>query len=226
MPNKSDAPQIDSLDVRAYTIPTEQPEADGTLEWDSHTIVLVEARAGGQAGIGYSYTQTAAVDVISGKLADVVTGCDALRVGAAWAAMWPAVRNYGQTGVVSTAISAVDIALWDLKSRLLDRALVDVIDAVHGATPIYGSGGFCNYTDVELTDQLRGWVSAGIPRVKIKTGREPERDRHRLSVARAAIGDRVELFADANGAFSRTQALRWAEIYRDFDVRWYEEPVT
>jgi len=226
MPNKSDAPQIDSLEVRAYTIPTEQPEADGTLKWDSHTIVLVEARAGGQAGIGYSYTQTGAVEVISGKLADVVTGCDALHVGAAWAAMWPAVRNYGQTGLVSTAISAVDIALWDLKARLLDRALVDVIDAVHDATPIYGSGGFCNYTDEQLADQLRGWVGAGIPRVKIKTGREPQRDQDRLGVARAAIGDDVELFADANGAFSRAQALRWAEIYRDFDVRWFEEPVT
>jgi L-alanine-DL-glutamate epimerase-like enolase superfamily enzyme len=226
MPNKSDAPQIDSVEVRAYTIPTEQPEADGTLEWDSHTMVLVEARAGGQAGIGYSYAQTGAVDVIRDKLADVVTGRDALRVGAAWSAMWAAVRNYGQTGLVSMAISAVDIALWDLKARLLDQALVDILDAVHDAAPIYGSGGFCNYTDEELTEQLQGWVGAGIPRVKIKTGREPERDHHRLEVARNAIGDGVELFTDANGAFTRTQALRWAEIYDDFDVRWFEEPVT
>jgi L-alanine-DL-glutamate epimerase-like enolase superfamily enzyme len=226
MPDKGDAPQVDSVEARAYTIATEQPEADGTLEWDSLTMVLVEARAGGQSGIGYSYTQTAAVDVINDKLADVVTGCDALRVGEAWAAMWPAVRNYGQTGVVSTAISAVDVALWDLKARLLDLPLVDTIDAVHEATPIYGSGGFCNYSDQQLTDQLQGWVNAGIPRVKMKTGREPARDRHRLEVARAAIGDGVELFTDANGALSRSEALRWAEIYADFDVRWFEEPVT
>jgi L-alanine-DL-glutamate epimerase-like enolase superfamily enzyme len=166
------------------------------------------------------------VDVVNGKLADVVTGHDALRVGEAWAAMWPAVRNYGQTGVVAMAISAVDIALWDLKARLLDLPLVDALDSVHDATPIYGSGGFCNYTDEQLTDQLQGWVEAGIPRVKIKTGREPQRDRHRLAVARSAIGDGVELFTDANGAFTRKQALQWADIYRDFDVHWFEEPVS
>jgi L-alanine-DL-glutamate epimerase-like enolase superfamily enzyme len=222
----SESPTIASVEARAYTIPTEQAEADGTLLWDSTTLVLVSARADGQVGIGYTYSQPAAVDVVSEKLAGVVTGRNALRVGAAWAAMWPAVRNYGQTGLVSTAVSAVDVALWDLKARLLDRPLVDVIDSVHDATPIYGSGGFCNYTDEQLTDQLRGWVSADIPRVKIKTGREPERDRHRLEVARTAIGDGVELFTDANGAFSRAQALRWAEIYREFGVRWFEEPVT
>jgi L-alanine-DL-glutamate epimerase-like enolase superfamily enzyme len=217
---------IESLDVRLYTIPTEQPEADGTLEWDSTTVLLVLAHASGQTGLGYSYTQSGAADVVSGKLASVVSGREAMRVGDAWSAMWSAVRNYGQTGLVSTAISAVDIALWDLKARLLDRPLVDVLDAVHDATPIYGSGGFCNYTDRQLAEQLAGWVDAGIPRVKMKTGREPERDRDRLTAARSAIGDDVELFTDANGAFSRAAAARWAEIYDGFGVRWLEEPVT
>jgi L-alanine-DL-glutamate epimerase-like enolase superfamily enzyme len=217
---------IESVEATAYTIPTEQPEADGTLEWDSTTLLIVEARAGGRTGIGYSYTNPAAAQVVNGKLAGVVKGADAFGVGAAWARMWDAVRNFGQTGVVSMAISAVDIALWDLKARLLDRPLVDVLDQVHAGTPVYGSGGFCNYTDAQLHDQLSGWVAAGIPRVKIKTGREPERDEHRLGVARAAIGDDVELYTDANGALTRKQALRWAHTYADFGVRWLEEPVT
>jgi L-alanine-DL-glutamate epimerase-like enolase superfamily enzyme len=140
--------------------------------------------------------------------------------------MWHAVRNFGQTGVVSMAISAVDVALWDLKARLLDVPLVVAIDAVHEATPVYGSGGFCSYTDDKLREQLGGWAAAGIPRVKIKTGREPERDRHRLAVARDAVGDDVELFVDANGAFSRSEAVRWAEIYGEHHVRWFEEPVS
>lgn len=219
-------PVVESIEGFAYSIPTEQPESDGTLAWDSHTMVLVRANAGGQTGIGYSYSQAAAVQVISGKLADVVSGRDALAVQAAWSAMWQAVRNYGQTGVVSAAISAVDNALWDLKARLLGVPLVDVLDSVHEATPIYGSGGFCNYTDEQLAGQLRFWVDAGIPRVKMKTAREPERDRHRLEVARSAIGDDVELLVDANGAFGRSEALRWADIYREYDVRWFEEPVS
>ena len=143
---------VESVEARVYTIPTEQPEADGTLEWDSTSMLLVQVHADGQTGLGYSYTQTGAADVVTGKLASIVKDADPLRVGATWSQMWSAVRNFGQTGLVSMAISAVDVALWDLKAKLLDRPLVDVIDAVHDATPIYGSGGFCNYTDAELTD--------------------------------------------------------------------------
>jgi L-alanine-DL-glutamate epimerase-like enolase superfamily enzyme len=217
---------VDRLDVSAYTIPTEQPEADGTLEWDSTTMVLVEAHGGGHTGIGYSYTHDAAAEVVTGKLAGVVSGMDVMAVGAAWAEMWHAVRNFGQTGVVSMAISAVDVALWDLKARVLGKPLIDVLDAVHDSTPIYGSGGFCNYSDAELADQLSGWAEAGIPRVKMKVGRDPRRDHDRLAVARKAIGDDVELYVDANGAHSRSEAIRWAGIYAGHDVRWYEEPVS
>ena len=128
--------------------------------------------------------------------------------------MWRSVRNLGQTGLVSMAVSAVDVALWDLKARLLGLPLVDVLDAVHETTPIYGSGGFCNYTDQQLANQLAGWVEAGIPRVKMKTGGEPCRDQQRLRVARSAIGDDVELFVDANGAFTRSEAVGWADRLR------------
>jgi L-alanine-DL-glutamate epimerase-like enolase superfamily enzyme len=221
-----DCVAVESVEPTLLTVPTEQPEADGTLAWDSHTVLLVEARAAGHTGIGYSYTQGGAAEVVRGKLAGTVTGIDAMRTGEAWAAMWHAVRNYGQTGLVSTAISAVDVALWDLKARLLDVPLVQLLPRVHDVTPIYGSGGFCNYTDAQLADQLGGWVAAGIPRVKIKTGREPDRDRHRLQVARSAIGDGVELYTDANGAFGSAAALGQASVYAEFGVSWFEEPVS
>lgn len=209
-----------------FTIPTERPESDGTAQWDSTTMLLVRAGAGGEIGLGYSYTQAGAAQVVSGKLAGVVLGTDALRPGGAWAAMWSAVRNYGQTGLAAMAISAVDVALWDLKSRLLGVPLVVALDAIHDATPIYGSGGFTSYTDGELAAQLQGWARAGIPRVKMKVGREPGRDHDRLALARKAIGDDTELFVDANGAYSRKQALEWALIYADHGVRWLEEPVS
>jgi L-alanine-DL-glutamate epimerase-like enolase superfamily enzyme len=222
----TDAIPVSAVEARVYTVPTEQPETDGTMEWDSHTVLLVTVTAGGQHGLGYSYTQTGAADVVSEKLAGLVTGRDALDVAGAWAAMWRAVRNYGQSGLTAMAISAVDIALWDLKARLLGVPLTVALDAVHDGTPVYGSGGFCNYTDAQLADQLSGWVAAGIPRVKIKTGRDPERDEQRLRVAREAVGAGVELYVDANGAFSRAQARRWADLYADHDVRWFEEPVS
>jgi L-alanine-DL-glutamate epimerase-like enolase superfamily enzyme len=217
-----EAPAIKSVEASAFTIPADRPERDGTLEWDQTTLLLVRAQAGGRTGIGYSYADPAAAGVVNGKLAGIVCGRDPLQVGGAWAGMWQAIRNIGQTGLVSMAISAVDVALWDLKARLLDRALVDVLDAIRDTTPVYGSGGFCNYTD----GQLAGWAEAGIPRVKMKTGADPGRDQQRLQVARDAIGEDVELFVDANGAFSRAEALGWADRYAGFGVRWYEEPVS
>ena len=125
------------------------------------------------------------------------------------------------------ALSAVDLALWDLKARLLDKPLVAALDAAHDGVPIYGSGGFCSYSDARLAEQLSGWTEEGIPRVKMKVGREPERDRGRVRTAREAIGEDVELFVDANGAYTRPQALEWARLYADeFGVKWFEEPVS
>ena len=217
---------IEAIDCRAYSIPTEQPESDGTLQWDSTTLVVVRARAGGKWGLGYSYSQAGAADVIKDKLAGAVCEMDAMWPSAAWAKMWRQVRNFGQTGLVSLAVSAIDIALWDLKARLLDIPLVVALGTVHDSIPIYGSGGLTSYGPDELGRQLAGWVETGIPRVKMKVGRDPDADPDRLRVARKSIGDDVELYVDANGAFSRKEALRWAGIYADHDVRWYEEPVT
>src|SRR5205814_2307720 len=125
------------------------------------------------------------------------------------------------------AVSALDQALWDLKARLLGAPLVELLGAAHDDVPIYGSGGFCSYSDARLQEQLGDWVAAGIPRVKMKLGREPERDPARLDAARAAIGNDVELFVDANGAFTPKVALGWAErLALGWDVAWFEEPVS
>lgn len=217
---------VERVLARAFTVPTEQPESDGTYAWSDHTLVIVSATAADRTGIGYSYSHAGARDLINGKLAGVVQGRDARRVQPAWAAMLHELRNFGQVGLAATAVSAVDTALWDLKARSLEVPLAVALDAVHEAVPIYGSGGFTSYTPKELESQLTGWVAHGIPQVKIKTGRDPDRDIDRLAQARAAIGDSVELFVDANGAYTRKQALEWASIYADHHVRWYEEPVS
>jgi L-alanine-DL-glutamate epimerase-like enolase superfamily enzyme len=218
--------KIASLDVAAYTIPTDKPESDGTLAWDKTTLVRVEVAAGNTRGWGWSYADTATARLVAEKLRGEVVGRDAMDVGGAFAAMATSVRNLGRDGVAAMAMSAVDVALWDLKARLLGVALVDLFGVVRAAAPVYGSGGFCSYTDQELQAQLAAWVVEGIPRVKMKVGREPERDLARVHAARAAIG-RAELFVDANGAYTRKQARRIGEAFaRDADVRWLEEPVS
>jgi L-alanine-DL-glutamate epimerase-like enolase superfamily enzyme len=125
------------------------------------------------------------------------------------------------------ALAAVDVALWDLKARLLGLPLVDVLDRAHDGVPVYGSGGFANYGLERLAEQLAGWVEEGIPRVKLKTSRTPEEDPARLDAVRAAIGDDPELYVDANGALSRKQALAWADRFaHEWGVSWFEEPVS
>lgn len=217
---------VDAIRVSTYTIPTDAPESDGTHEWDSTTMVLVEADGGGRTGIGYSYTDASAAALIRGRLASVVEGRDAMAVKESWAAMVRCIRNLGRPGIASTAISAVDIALWDLKARVLDEPLATMLDRAHDRVPIYGSGGFTSYTDDQLAGQLGDWAGSGISCVKMKVGREPGRDVERVGVAREAIGAATELFVDANGAYTRKQALGFAEIFAGSGVRWFEEPVS
>jgi len=222
---------VERLDVSVYTVPTERPEADGTLAWDSTTIVLVEATAGGATGIGYTYGPAACARVIEDTLRDQVVGTDPLDVPGAWEAMVRAVRNQGRPGVVSMAISAVDTALWDLKARLLGVSLCALLGRVRETVPVYGSGGFISMSDDDLQEQLAGWVHGlGIPRAKIKIGerwgRDPERDMARVQLARKAIGDAAQLFVDANGGYTRKQAVRLARRLGDWGVSWFEEPVS
>src|SRR5256885_14352514 len=122
---------VERLAVSAYKVPTDQPESDGTLEWDSTTLVLVRAEAGGESGLGYTYADAAAGALIESMLAGAVRGYDPMSPQAAWAAMWRAGRNAGQPGLAAMAISAVDVALWDLKARLLGVAPADLLGRLH-----------------------------------------------------------------------------------------------
>jgi L-alanine-DL-glutamate epimerase-like enolase superfamily enzyme len=217
---------IERLVVSAFTVPADEPESDGTLEWDSTTIVVVEAAAGGESGLGYAYGDVSVGKFVESLLVPAVEGRDALAPGAAWAAMQAAIRNAGRPGVGAMAVSAVDVALWDLKGKLLEVCLADALPRFHAAVPVYGSGGFTSYGPEKLREQLEGWVEARIPRVKIKVGRRPEEDPGRLALCREVVGDGAELMVDANGAFDAKQALRWAARYADFGVSYFEEPVS
>ncbi len=218
-------PPIEALEVSAYTVPTDEPEADGTIAWDSTTMVLVRARAAGVTGLGYSYSGVAAAALVRDKLAGELLGRDALAVTGAWRLMWRSVRNLGRPGIAASALSAVDNALWDLKARVLGRPLAAVLDAARAEVPLYGSGGFTSYTVERLCAQLAGWVEAGMGAVKMKVGTHPEADLARVRAAREAIGPAPALFVDANGAYQRKQALAFAEAYVELGVSWFEEPV-
>jgi len=223
---------VTGLDVAAYRVSTDHPEADGTLAWSSTTVVAVEAHAEGTTGTGWTYSSAAAAEVVRGELAPSVVGADPMDIPALHERLLRSVRNLGRAGIAAAAISAVDIALWDLKARLLDMSLPALFGRFRDAVPVYGSGGFTTYDDATTTAQLEHWIADdGVTQVKIKVGESwgmrPDRDLHRVALARRVIGAERQLFVDANGAYGAHQAVRVGRRMLDEGgISWFEEPVS
>lgn len=219
--------RVDRLDVRVMEVPTAtQPERDGTAAWSSTTMVLVEAAAAGAMGIGYSYVHGAAAKVVSDLLAPCVTGASAFAIPEVHGRMVRAVRNHGREGIAACAIAAVDVALWDLKARLLDVALSDLLGPARDGVPVYASGGFTSSSKDALAREVESYARAGHRRVKIKIGQPLASAVERARVAVEAAGPSVELMVDGNGAFTRKEAIELAAQLYDLGVRYFEEPVS
>ncbi|WP_426752734.1 enolase C-terminal domain-like protein [Myxococcus sp. Y35] len=221
-----EAVPIERCEVQAYEIPTDAPEADGTAEWTRTTLVVVELTAEGTRGLGYTYADASAAGLIHRTLIPLLQGHDVMDVPARMLSLLRRVRNTGRPGLVAMALSAVDVALWDTKARLLDLPLVRLLGAVRKSAPVYGSGGFTSYPIERLQAQLSGWVEQGIPRVKMKVGTHPDADPVRVEAARRAIGTQAGLLVDGNGAYTVPQALSFAERFAEQGVSWFEEPVS
>src|SRR5258708_22632118 len=161
--------RIERLDVSAYTVPTDSPESDGTISWDSTTLVLVEATAGGKKSVGYSYADVATAKLIKDLLAPIVVGHDAMSIPGAWFAMVHSIRNLGRPGICSMAISAVDSALWDLKARLLDLPLATLLGQRRECAAVYGSGGVIWPFHKPLHPELTGRGTSCTPTSEIKS---------------------------------------------------------
>jgi L-alanine-DL-glutamate epimerase-like enolase superfamily enzyme len=226
----STAAGISGVDVDVYTVDTPQPEADGTLTWTSTTAVVTHIHAGDQTGLGWTYSSPAAAAVIGEHLAGVLTGRDPTDIAGAWAAMHRAGRNFGTRGLVMQALSALDIALWDLKARLTEQPLVALLGQCRDTVPIYGSGGFTTLDEDQLGEQVATWTTAGCTGMKIKIGQDwgtnIDRDLHRVQQLRALAGDQVQLMVDANGGYTIGQARRVGAALDDLGVVWFEEPVS
>lgn len=213
------------LEVSVYTIPTTSPESDGTIEWDSTTLVVVIIHAGDKSGLGYTYASPASAEVISRMLKPLVEGENVMDIPGVHDRMVRAIRNQGTGGIAMMAVSAVDNALWDLKAKLLNISLSDLLGRVRDNMLLYGSGGFTSYNTAQLQRQLGTWAEEGFQYVKMKVGRDESKDVERVAQAREAIGEGVQLFVDANGAYTVKQALDKADRFSAHGVRWFEEPV-
>src|SRR6185437_12487841 len=221
----SEAP-VKDVNVVAYTIPTDAPEADGTFAWNSTTVVVAHIAAGGETGLGYTYGSKSVVPAAEHIAEKALVGQSPFDIPRLHQAMIHTVRNDGSRGIASMAISALDVALWDLKARLLGCPVVELLGSAQQKVAAYGSGGFTSYSNTKLAEQLSGWAKGGLKMVKMKIGSHPESDPERVRVARKAIGPKVALFVDANGAYSPKRALAFANEFVEQGVVWFEEPVS
>lgn len=217
---------INRVEVSVYSIPTDAPEGDGTFKWNSTTLILCEIRAGDEIGIGYTYGNKATAILALELGQKCVNQRLAFDIPALHDSLLAQVRNDGSRGIASMAISALDVALWDLKAKLLNCSVVDLLGRMRSSVAAYGSGGFTTYSHEQLARQLSGWVAEGLTKVKMKIGAQPDADLDRVRAARDAIGPKTELFVDANGAYSTEQAIEFAHRFVDQNVSWFEEPVS
>jgi L-alanine-DL-glutamate epimerase-like enolase superfamily enzyme len=216
---------VTGVSVRTFTIPTEEPESDGTLKWDSTTMILVEVAGGGRSGLGFTYGHPALAPLIERMFFPLLRGADALAPQRSTHRLAHGARNIGQPGAVAMAISAVDVALWDLKAKLLGLPLADLLGKQREAVPTYWSGGFTSASIPALRREFGDARRLGFSRFKMKVGREMAADPERVAAVRRAIGPDAELFVDANGAYAVEQALSLAERFSRSGVTWFEEPV-
>jgi L-alanine-DL-glutamate epimerase-like enolase superfamily enzyme len=218
------------LRTGTYCFQTCAPEADGTLSWDATTVVAVEAYADDRTGLGWTYSTAAVAGIVDDHLAGAVEGLDPMDVPRCAEAMRRACRNLGSRGLLAQAISAVDIALWDLKARLLDVPLAALLGRAREAAPVYGSGGFTTMDDTALHAEVTRWLGAGCTAMKIKIGeawgQNVARDLARVRLLRDTAGDDVTLMVDANGGYTRGQARRVGAALDELGVAWFEEPVS
>lgn len=220
-------------DVRAdhYVIPLPTALSDsthGTIR--GFELVTVRLRDDdGVEGVGYTYTVGAggaAVHALLARdLAPVLAGRDAGRIEELWQAMWWALHYGGRGGAQVLAISAVDVALWDLRARRHGVPLWRLLGGFDPRVPCYAGGIDLDFTVDALLKQTDENLARGFRAIKMKVGRPSLRDDvERVRAMRAHLGDDVPLMVDANMRWSVDDAIRAARGLAPFAPVWLEEP--
>lgn len=217
---------IDKLEVKYFEIPTETPERDGTLEWQFTGLVTLELYSGSHKGLGYTYADRATASFLVEHAIPLLRGKSENQHFLLINELKKTNRNLGNAGLTSMALSAVDIALWDLKARVLNISIQNLLGFRRESTPFYGSGFFLDNNSDDLMRQLNKFQEMGIKAFKMKVGDGIERDINRIKDMRERIGDDVSLFVDANGYYGHKEALELSREMEKLNISWFEEPVS
>lgn len=220
---------IESLETRYYRLPLEQMGDAGHGMIESEELIVARIRASGLVGEGYAYTigrgGRAIQALIEHDLAPLLIGQDEARVEELWESLWARMLYVGRGGLLSFAVAAVDVALWDLRGLKAGLPLYALAGGSSRPIPAYGSGVDLPRPLAGLLAQVEGFVQRGFPGVKVKIGRpDAAEDEERIAAVRRLIGDGIDLIVDANMSFSADEALRRGRRLERYNLFWYEEP--
>ncbi|MDH3500490.1 MAG: mandelate racemase/muconate lactonizing enzyme family protein, partial [Acidimicrobiia bacterium] len=157
------------------------------------------------------------------ELSPRIIGHDALSPDALWRLMWAPNKPRLRGGIGAWALSAIDIALWDIVAKVAGLPLITLLGGFRRTVPVYGSGGWHTLSDAELIEEAQAFIAQGITAYKYKTG--TDRDRHRTELLRTELGEDIVLLADANQRFNVREAVEHSKMLADYGVAWLEEPV-
>lgn len=224
--------QITSIESTVVSLPVRHRIVSAVRDTDRVINVLVEVRtAEGMVGVsyvaGFTRRKAAAVVAMIADLEEVVRGLDATQIGAVWDRMWSATTLSGHGGIAMFALSAIDIALWDLQGKALGVPLHRLLGCRRITLTAYASDGcWLHEEPARVADEAAAFAAAGFGAVKMRFGRrDPARDLAALAAVRRAVGEGVAIMVDVNQGWSRERAGRWAPRLAEWDVAWLEEPL-
>ena len=223
--------QINNLQTNCYRIPLPAVLSDSTHGMITHfQLITVRVRdSDGLEGVGYTYTVgkggSAVRSLIADDVASELIGMDPRRVEQVWERLWWMLHYVGRGGLASFAISAVDIALWDLNAKRCGEPLWRFLGGHDPRVPAYAGGIDLEFSLEELLQQTRDHLAQGFRAIKMKVGRaQLAEDVERVAAMRELLGDDVPLMVDANMRWSVEQAIRAARVLQEHNVYWLEEP--
>lgn len=220
---------ITSVEAVPVALPLTKPIASALGLYESMPGAVVTIRTtegiegfGFNLGLGGSSGRAVAA-YINDELAPLAVGQDALSPEAVWQRMWSPNKARMRGGIGVWALSAVDIAVWDIVAKASGLPLHTILGGYRRRVPVYGSGGWLSLSDEELVAECESMAALGIRSYKYKIG--SGRDEERTALLRRTMGDDFLLLADGNQGFDVRRAIETSRMLADYGVGWFEEPV-
>ena len=223
--------EISSIRVEYYQVPLAEVLSDAKHGDHTHfELIVCKVRCNdGVEGVGYTYTGgkggRAIYSLLDDEIKNKLVGRDSSDILAIWDSIQWDLHYIGRGGLVSFALSAVDIALWDIRCKRLDLPLWKVAGGANNTTKCYAGGIDLNFSQEKLLNNIQGYLNKGFKAVKIKVGKEDyKEDVARVAAVRELIGPDITFMVDANYSLTRETAIRFGKAIEQYDIAWFEEP--